>query len=97
MTIHRCNRFIFRDYLPYPDPMTTISIENAQENKENSASEIQPQIVRRNKRLSRNPSNNMESRKRESFARNLFQSTKKLREELGVSFLFSSTFLSCSY
>ena len=67
--------------------MTTISIDHVQENKENSASTVQPQIVRRNKRLNRNPSNNMEPRKREGFARNLFQSTKKLREELGVSFI----------
>ncbi|CAF3862527.1 unnamed protein product [Rotaria sordida] len=65
----------FNDFLAYPDPITTILSENH--------SSIRPTIVRRNKRLDKYQSTIIETKKRENFSKNLFNSSKKLKEELG--------------
>jgi hypothetical protein len=47
-------------------------------------SSIRPTIVRRNKRLNKYHSTILETKKREKFSWNSFNSSKKLKEELGV-------------
>ncbi|CAF5067955.1 unnamed protein product, partial [Rotaria sp. Silwood1] len=64
------------DFLACPDPITIIQSENH--------SSIRPTIVRRNKRLDKYQSTIIETKKRENFSKNLFNSSKKLKEELGV-------------
>jgi len=61
---------IFSDFLSYPDPITNIIPDNH--------SSIRPTIVRKNKRLNKYQSTVFETKKR------LFNSSKKLKEELGV-------------
>ncbi|CAF3673530.1 unnamed protein product [Rotaria sp. Silwood1] len=65
----------FNDFLACPDPITIIQSENH--------SSIRPTIVRRNKRLDKYQSTIIETKKRENFSKNLFNSSKKLKEELG--------------
>jgi hypothetical protein len=66
--------FIFSDFLSYPDSTTSIIPDNH--------SMIRPTIVRRNKRLNKYQSTVFETKKR------LFNSSKKLKEELGVKIKF---------
>ncbi|CAF5181255.1 unnamed protein product [Rotaria magnacalcarata] len=63
------------DFLAYPDPLTTTQTENLLS--------ARPTIVRRNKRLDKYQSTVVETKKRENFSKNLFTSSKKLKEELG--------------
>ncbi|CAF3236490.1 unnamed protein product, partial [Rotaria sp. Silwood2] len=65
----------FNDFLACPDPITTIQSDNH--------SSIRPTIVRRHKRLDKYQSTIIETKKRENFSKNLFNSSKKLKEELG--------------
>ncbi|CAM4758823.1 unnamed protein product [Rotaria magnacalcarata] len=73
--IHLTEQDWFNDFLAYPDPLTTTQTENLLS--------ARPTIVRRNKRLDKYQSTVVETKKRENFSKNLFTSSKKLKEELG--------------
>ncbi|CAF4296416.1 unnamed protein product [Rotaria socialis] len=73
--IHLTEQDWFNDFLAYPDPQTTTQTENILS--------ARPTIVRRNKRLDKYQSTVVETKKRENFSKNLFTSSKKLKEELG--------------
>ncbi|CAF1213655.1 unnamed protein product [Adineta steineri] len=73
--IHLTEQDWFHDFFSYSEQTTTSTSDNH--------SSLRPAIVRRNKRLHKYQSTILETKKRERFSKNLFHSSKRLKEELG--------------
>jgi hypothetical protein len=78
----RC--FFFRELLNCPDPIPTIPLHHQLDNKENGGL-LHSSTPQQNNRFDKYQPPIIENKKRENLSRNLFETSKKLREELGVS------------